>query len=141
MARPALPLLALAAVVVLAGCLGGFTAGTETSTTTTEPPTTDPTDTRTDTTTDPATPTTTGTPTYRTADCPYILSVEPATVDQREEADTIRQFENRTEREQELFAQALENGSVESDTLPDLWSSPGVVEYQNETYYVVAAVC
>ncbi|WP_435319577.1 hypothetical protein [Haloarchaeobius sp. TZWSO28] len=134
MARPALPLLALAAAVVLAGCLGGFTA-TSTGTTTTAEPT--------ETTTKPPTPPTTTpqtTATYGT-DCPYVLYVDLATAEQRNETDTVRQFSDRSEREQELFEQALENGSVESDSLPDLWSSPGLVAYQNETYYAVAAVC
>ncbi|MCT9094457.1 hypothetical protein [Haloarchaeobius sp. HME9146] len=123
MARPALPLLALVVAVALAGCLGGFTA-TNTGTPTTDPPTTTP----------------QTTVTYGT-DCPYVLYIDSATAEQRNETDTVRQFRDLSEREQELFEQALENGSVESDSLPDLWSSPGLVAYQNETYYAVAAVC
>ncbi|WP_136717021.1 hypothetical protein [Halorientalis salina] len=124
--------LLLVLVVSVAGCLDGGTGGSPTASATELTPSESPTSTPTDT---PDVTTAYGT------DCPYVVTVDPATDRQLSDTDRTLDYANLSTERQQEFDRALENGSVEMPTLPDAWSSPVLVHYEGERYYVVAAVC
>jgi hypothetical protein len=73
--------------------------------------------------------------------CPYTVYAEPATTEQRNRTDRRVDFENLSEERRDEFERMVETGSVRLDTLSEAWSSPVVVTYRDEEYYVVAATC
>jgi hypothetical protein len=116
-------MLLLVLAVSVAGCLDGGASGSPTASTTE--------------------PTPTDTPDVTTAygtDCPYVVTVDPATDRQLTDTDRRVDYENLSAERQQEFRQAI-GGSVELETLPDAWSEPVLVRYEGERYYVVAAVC
>jgi len=119
-------LLLLVLAISVAGCLDAGSSGTATESTaeTPEPTTTDPPDVT----------------TSYGYDCPYIISVDPATERQLNDTDRTLDYENLSTERQQEFRQGI-GGSVEMETLPDAWSGPVIVTYEGERYYVVASVC
>ena len=127
---------ALALLALLAGCTAGPGTGT-TNASTTEPSTT------TEPTTTPVTDTTAEQPQTGTYGCPYYVTVEPATDRQVAEAETVLAYENLSAARQSEFdrARANQNSTTTLDTLPEVWSRPRVVEYEDKLYATVASTC
>jgi hypothetical protein len=129
-------LFGLLLLVFCAGCLSPQSPTTPAST----PPTDDLT--ATTTATESAE---TGTSTRRTGystECPYYLQVDVATDGQLSRTDEDLEYSELPPARQREFEAALAKGSIElGETLPDTWSSPRIVTYQDEQYYAVAYVC
>ena len=127
-------ILLLVLAVSVAGCLDGGTGGAATASTTEPTPSGSP----------PSTSPTTDTPSVTTAsgtDCPYVVTVDPATDRQLAETDRTLDYATLSAERRQEFDRALEHGSVEMETLPDAWGGPVIVTSAGEQYYVVAAVC
>jgi hypothetical protein len=73
--------------------------------------------------------------------CPYTVSASPATSGQEGRTDRRVDFGSLSDPRQAEFERMVSEGSVELDTLPETWSSPVLVDYRGETYYVVAQTC
>lgn len=128
---------ALALLALLAGCTAGPGTGSPTNASTTAPTTT------TETPTTPVTETTAEPPRTGTYGCPYYVTVEPATDRQIEEAETVLAYANLSAARQSEFdrARTNRNGTITLETLPEVWSRPRVVAYEDDRYATVASTC
>jgi len=142
----ALPLAALAALIVLAGCVGVPTIDTsgESPSSTTKPATA--------TTTAELTPTDSATTTETDEwyfDCNATLSVDPA--DEVPSDATVFDYANLSTERRELFDAAVGGStsaeSADAASFPErtdayeFWVERPYVRYENETYTSVVAIC
>lgn len=74
-------------------------------------------------------------------DCPYTVYADPATEGQLNRTDSTVAYDDLVPERQTEFDRALANGSVEMETLPDVWSRPTIIAHEGNNYYTVAETC
>jgi hypothetical protein len=75
-------------------------------------------------------------------DCPYYLTVQPATGFDRSDDAKIVPFETLAAERQDEFVSGVQTGGTKlGQTLPVRWERPQFIRYENMTYRTVAIVC
>ena len=133
MARWTWLFVALLALMALTGCLTGTPADEASQTSVMTTPTSD---------SAASSPTQPSVATFTPYDCPYYLSVERIDGTTQRSIDRSQNYSNLSTERQSEFRTTLENGDTELGmSLPEEWSSPVIVAYEDERYIVSAFVC